>query len=242
MKRLIHISALLLLTLGWAGVSQAAVTGPQRETWCNVAASSTPTCAFSGTLTPGTLLTATIGLRTSQAWSSLTDPTNGAWTCTTHSDGSSRAAVCYFQNNGSSSAETLTLTLGGSSATYWVLAEWPGAMTSGAADGTAATGTDNTGPFGPSSSYTSTTAGLILTSHGANATATCTAPPTGFTTFTSITGTHRFCASYRIGSATTTTGEFDITGVTGTTNVVWGFKEASSGAAAPRGLLLGVYP
>lgn len=228
----------LLLTLWVALPSWASVTGPQRETFCNVTSSSTPTCTYGGALTPGTLLTATIGVRTAQTVTSLTDPTNGSWTCVSQTDSTTRTIICYFENNGSSSAETLTLTLGGASVTYWVIAEWPGAMTSGAADGTQSTGTDTTSPFGPTSSYTSSTAGLILTAHAGNATSTCDTPPTGFTTFTTITGTHRFCSSYRIGSATTTTGEFAITGPTTTSNVVWGFKEATSADGWIGGLML----
>lgn len=244
MKYLRYISLLLLLTLGWAGVSQAAVAlnaGP--ETVCSVTSSSTPTCVFDAALTSGSTLVARVAIRTAQSITSVADGTNGTWTCpagANHSDGITRVIICYFNGNTSTGTPTVTLTMGGASVTYWNLTEWTGVATSTPEDGNEV-GTDTTSPFAVTTGLTTTTAGVIVCASATDVAVSSPTPASGFTQ--NQNNANRDYFQYRIGSATTSDCGYTATGPTTTSNSMLGLKEAAAagGGAAPRGLLLGVW-
>lgn len=243
MKRLIHISLLLLLTLGWAGVGQAAVGDPPvQQTVCNVASSASPTCTFGSAVTSGNTLIALVAIRVTQTDTGISDTVNGAWTCdagANHSDGSQKAMICYFNNTGAGTPQ-LTLSLGGNSATYWNISEWSGVANSSPQD-VMSEGGDISAPFTPGAGLTSTTAGLIVCVFAGNGTITGATPATGFTALTNNAVRDYF--EYRVGSATTTDCSTSLTGSSATAGAMMAFKEeAAGGSVTPRGMLLGVYP
>lgn len=246
MKRITYISLLLLLTLWWAGVSQAAVGDPPvQQTVCSVAATSSPTCTFGSAVTSGNTLIALVAIRVTQTDTGISDTVNGAWTCdagANHSDGSQKAMICYFNNTGAGTPQ-LTLSLGGNSATYWNISEWSGVANSSPQDAVQ-DGGDISNPFVATTggaSLTSTTAGLIVCVFAGAGNITAATPATGFTALTNNGVRDYF--EYRVGSATTTDCSTSLTGPSATAGAMMAFKEeAAGGSVTPRGMLLGVYP
>lgn len=234
---LFRISLLLLLTLGWAGGSQAAVGDPPvQQTVCNVASSATPTCTYGSAVTPGTTLVAQIAIRTAQTITGLADGVNSAWTCpagANNSDGTSRFLICRFNNTGAGTP-TLTLTMGGASVTYWNITEWSGVADASEEDAVIA-GSDGSNPFTAGVGLTSTTAGLIVCGFATNATVSGATPATGFTALTNNGVRDYF--QYRVGSATTSDCSTSLTGPSTTSGAMMALKEAAGGGGAvPRNL------
>lgn len=220
----------LLLTMGWALPSEAAVTGPVQQTACNVASSAAPTCTYGSAVSSGNMLIALVALRVIQTDTGIADGVNGSWTCpaaTNYNDGTSKVLICYFNNTGAGTP-TLTLSLGGASATYWNISEWAGVMDTAPED-TTSEGGDTSSPFAHGAGLTSTTAGLIVCASSAGATITSPTPASGFTALTNNGVRDYF--QYRIGAATTSTCDYTATGPSSTANAMHAFKEEPAGAS-----------
>lgn len=237
-----RIGLFLVCVLLWTTPSWAQVANVQTKT-CDVASSTTPSCTFDNPVTSGNTLTAIVSVRVIQTVNAgPNDATNGAWTCPAgahFSDGTTNVIICYF-NNTASATPAVGMTLASASATYWWIAEWSGVANSTPEDGDEE-GVDTATPFGVPSALTTTTAGLIVCGSASNAAISATTPATGFT---GVAIVNRGYFQYRIGTATTSDCAYAATGPTSTSNAMLGLKEeaAGGGAAAPRGLLLGVYP
>lgn len=218
----------LLLCLCLAGPSWAAVSSsPVQQTACNAASSSTPTCTFGSAVTLGNTLVIQIAVRTLQTITSVVDSVNGTLTCpagSTHSDASRSIIVCYFNNTGAGTP-TVTLTLGGASATYWNISEWSGVADTSPEDGTSE-GSDASNPFTAGAGLTSTTAGLIVCGFSSSATITGATPATGFTALTNNAVRDYF--EYRVGSATTSDCSTSLTGPTDAVGAMLALKEAAA--------------
>lgn len=233
--RWLLLLALLLPSQAWAAV--AIVAAP--ETVCNVGTSSSPTCAYDTAVSSGNTLVAMVVLRTTQTDTGISDSVNGAWTCpagANYSDGSAKVMICYFNNTGAGTP-TLTLSLGGNSATYWNLTEWSGVANSSPEDGTSE-GADAATPFSAGAGLTSTSAGLITCVFGAGANFTGGTPATGFTNLTN--NALRDWFEYRIGSATTTDCASSLTGPGGTIGAMLALKEEAAAGAETFGFRLRV--
>lgn len=249
MRRLTYISLLLLLTLGWAGVSQAAMVHVRSS--CTYGANlyaGTSSYVYSyptGTApTAGNLViiaTAQGANRTvsSIAGTAITYTINGAST----QNGGSLAYASIWKGIASGTDTTATVTISGTSSDPAVVcfAEFSGADSDQSGSTANGAANNNTTTHNSGSVTPPTADNVVIAAYERGG------APGDYTedgAFTSVTtGWNAFYFAYLIQAAATAQ-EYNATSSANryTAMRIGAFAGTASGAITPRGLLLGVYP
>ena len=254
MKRLIAL-ALLLLTLGWAGVSQAisfvaASTIDTSSDTASVASCTVtkPTGTADNDIMFALLKTPNEAITPPSGWASFGSPIADTDT------GSGQKFTLYWRvaaSEGTTYQWTWTTGTRAGCSIYTYRSDF---NTSGPVDVTSNTSYETSDTNARVASMTTTATNeaiLLFAGQHVSATQSCSAHPSSPTTFTedadAWNGDSRFhrCVSNGTWSSSGATGAMDIT-LSNTTTSKHGFgvalKPAAGGAVTPRGLLLGVYP
>lgn len=204
----------------------------------------TMTCTFTGGVNAGDFLWFGSAVRSgSVTLSSVSDPTNGAWTCDAEAQivnggAGNEATGCYFENSAGTGGSNLTVTAtySGAATTYGHIVSWTGVAASASKDDFAEDNTDTGQPW-LNGSITTTGAALIFSVTAVNATVTSAVPADSFTTLSTAARAH---FQYRVvSSSTTTSGEWGESGTgTAMAGVVMSFKEAAAAGAETFGFRL----
>ncbi len=226
----------LLFALLWVVPSWAALgSSPSKSASCTDT-DGTMTCTYVGGVNAGDHLWFGSAVRAgSVTLSSVSDPTNGAWTCDAEAQivnggAGNEAAGCYFENSAGTGGSDLvvTATYSGAATTYGHITSWTGVATSASKDDFAEDNSDTGQPW-LNGSITTTGAALIFSVTAVNASIVSAVAGDSFTTLSTAARAH---FQYRVvSSSTTTSGEWSESGTgTAMAGVVMSFKEAAGGA------------